>query len=128
MLAAVCRASVLCLGVITFTLPATAAPKKAAEAPKAEAPKTEKWITTWAASVQGPYPIGNPSAQPVLSSIITLPSGSYPASGFIRDYAFAANFVPVPIPAPEPSSWCLLGLGLGVLRQSRRRRGTECPC
>ena len=24
----------------------------------------DKWITTWAASVQGPYPVGNPSAQP----------------------------------------------------------------
>lgn len=23
-----------------------------------------KWVTTWVASVQGPYPIGNPSAQP----------------------------------------------------------------
>jgi len=27
---------------------------------------TEKWVTAWAASVQGPYPIGNPSAQPDL--------------------------------------------------------------
>jgi lysophospholipase L1-like esterase len=24
----------------------------------------QKWVTSWAASVQGPYPIGNPSAQP----------------------------------------------------------------
>src|SRR5215212_5404099 len=24
----------------------------------------EKWVTSWAASVQGPYPIGNPSVQP----------------------------------------------------------------
>src|SRR5262249_45158187 len=23
-----------------------------------------KWVTSWAASVQGPYPVGNPSAQP----------------------------------------------------------------
>jgi hypothetical protein len=73
-------------------------------------------------------PIFFPSAQPTLSSIITLPSGSYPASGFIRDYAFAANFVPTPPPAPEPSSWCLLGMGLGMLRRSRRRRGKECRC
>jgi lysophospholipase L1-like esterase len=28
------------------------------------APATDKWVTTWAASVQGPYPVGNPSAQP----------------------------------------------------------------
>src|SRR5260221_801146 len=24
----------------------------------------DKWVTAWAASVQGPYPVGNPSAQP----------------------------------------------------------------
>ena len=27
------------------------------------------WVTSWAASVQGPYPIGNPSAQPNLSLV-----------------------------------------------------------
>lgn len=69
-----------------------------------------------------------PSVQPVLSSIITLPSGSYTQpSGFIRDYAFAANFEPTPV-APEPSSWCLLGLGLIGLRHVRRRRGRVCEC
>jgi hypothetical protein len=73
-------------------------------------------------------PIFFPSAQPVLSSIITLPSGSYPASGFIRDYAFAANFEPAPPPAPEPSSWCLLGLGTIGLRHFRRRRARICEC
>ena len=26
----------------------------------------QKWVTSWAGSVQGPYPIGNPSAQPDL--------------------------------------------------------------
>jgi lysophospholipase L1-like esterase len=26
----------------------------------------QKWITSWAASVQGPYPVGNPTAQPDL--------------------------------------------------------------
>lgn len=66
-----------------------------------------------------------PSVQPVLASTIVLPSGSYPSSGFIRDYAFAANFEPTPIPAPEPTSLCLLALGLGLLRQSRRRSGVE---
>ncbi len=24
----------------------------------------QKWVVSWAASVQGPYPVGNPSAQP----------------------------------------------------------------
>jgi len=28
--------------------------------------KSGKWVTTWAASVQGPYPVGNASAQPDL--------------------------------------------------------------
>ncbi|MBV8589467.1 MAG: lysophospholipase [Acetobacteraceae bacterium] len=27
----------------------------------------QNWVTAWAGSVQGPYPVGNPSAQPVLS-------------------------------------------------------------
>ena len=27
---------------------------------------TERWVTSWAGSVQGPYPVGNPSAQPDL--------------------------------------------------------------
>src|SRR5438067_12910074 len=29
-------------------------------------PSAEKWVTSWTGSVQGPYPIGNPSAQPDL--------------------------------------------------------------
>ena len=32
-------------------------------APAAAQP-AEGWATSWAASVQGPYPVGNPSAQP----------------------------------------------------------------
>jgi len=33
-----------------------------------------KWVTTWTASVHGPYPIGNPSAQPNLSFAFPTPS------------------------------------------------------
>ena len=32
----------------------------------ASAQCTQKWVTSWTGSVQGPYPIGNPSAQPDL--------------------------------------------------------------
>jgi len=32
----------------------------------AAAQPAEKWVTSWTGSVQGPYPIGNPSAQPDL--------------------------------------------------------------
>jgi lysophospholipase L1-like esterase len=35
-------------------------------AASAPAHAQEKWVTAWAASVQGPYPVGNPSAQPDL--------------------------------------------------------------
>jgi lysophospholipase L1-like esterase len=42
--------------IVTLVLFPSAAP--------AQAP--EKWVTAWAASVQGPYPVGNPSAQPDL--------------------------------------------------------------
>ena len=32
-----------------------------------------KWITAWTASVQGPYPVGNPSAQPNLAAVFPAP-------------------------------------------------------
>jgi lysophospholipase L1-like esterase len=40
--------------VIAFVPPAT----------HAQTAGATKWVTSWAASVQGPYPVGNPSAQP----------------------------------------------------------------
>lgn len=33
------------------------------------APSEMKWVTSWAASIQGPYPIGNPSAMPDMSRV-----------------------------------------------------------
>jgi lysophospholipase L1-like esterase len=33
---------------------------------EAEAQQNQKWVASWAGSVQGPYPIGNPTAQPDL--------------------------------------------------------------
>ena len=48
----------------------------------AVAADAEHWVTSWAASVQGPYPVGNPSAQPNLS--LAFPS---PESG-ARDQSF----------------------------------------
>src|SRR5262249_39495498 len=33
----------------------------------------DKWITSWIASAQGPYPVGNPSAQPVLKFAFPAP-------------------------------------------------------
>ena len=34
----------------------------------------EKWVVSWAASVQGPYPVGNPSAQPDQRFAFPMPS------------------------------------------------------
>jgi lysophospholipase L1-like esterase len=34
----------------------------------------EKWVTSWIGSVQGPYPVGNPSAQPNLSAVFPTPA------------------------------------------------------
>lgn len=48
----------------------------------------EKWVTAWAASVQGPYPVGNPSAQPDLH--FAFPS---PATG-ARDQTFRLIVTP----------------------------------
>src|ERR1700683_5211667 len=41
-----------------------------------------KWVTVWTASVQGPYPVGNPSAQPDLSIAFS------PAADGARDQSF----------------------------------------
>ena len=35
---------------------------------------SDKWVTSWIGSVQGPYPIGNPSAQPHMEFAIPTPS------------------------------------------------------
>lgn len=34
----------------------------------------DKWVTSWAGSVQGPYPVGNPSAQPNMSLVFPEPA------------------------------------------------------
>ena len=34
----------------------------------------QKWVTSWIASVQGPYPTGNPSAQPNMSMVFPSPA------------------------------------------------------
>jgi lysophospholipase L1-like esterase len=46
------------------------------------APRPSHWVTSWAGSVQGPYPTGNASAQPNLSLVFPTP-----ASG-ARDQSF----------------------------------------
>src|SRR5476649_1764760 len=48
----------------------------------ATAAEQTHWVTSWAASVHGPYPVGNPSAQPNLS--LVFPSGETGA----RDQSF----------------------------------------
>lgn len=50
--------------LIAAALLAVAAAGTASAQQRAAAP-APKWVTSWAASVQGPYPIGNPSVQPV---------------------------------------------------------------
>ena len=54
------RRALICL---TSLIVAVAAP---AWAQSARLPAGQKWVATWAASVHGPYPSGNPSAQPDL--------------------------------------------------------------
>lgn len=47
-----------------------------------------RWVTSWAASVQGPYPVGNPSAQPDLSRVFPSPSAG------ARDQSFRLIVAP----------------------------------
>src|SRR5580765_6604930 len=51
---------------IVFVLCVTVGGCATAQAPQA-------WVTSWAASVQGPYPVGNPSAQPNLQEVFPSP-------------------------------------------------------
>jgi hypothetical protein len=50
--------------------------------------RTARWLTSWTASVQGPYPVGNPSAQPDLR--FALPN----AAGGARDQTFRLMVMP----------------------------------
>jgi lysophospholipase L1-like esterase len=54
----------------------------------AAAQAADKWTTSWAASVQGPYPIGNPSAQPVLKFAFPTPEAG------ARDQTFRLIMMP----------------------------------
>lgn len=54
----------LALATLATTLAAMLAMPGAASA-QGPAGAGQRWVTSWAASVQGPYPVGNPSAQPV---------------------------------------------------------------
>ena len=54
----------------------------------ASAQAADKWITSWIASAQGPYPIGNPSAQPVLKFAFPAPEAG------ARDQTFRLVLMP----------------------------------
>jgi lysophospholipase L1-like esterase len=54
----------------------------------APAQAADKWITSWVASVQGPYPVGNPSAQPVLKFAFPVPEAG------ARDQTFRLIVMP----------------------------------
>jgi len=43
------------------------------------------WVTSWAASIQGPYPIGNPSAMPDMSRVFPVPASGTQGA---RDQSF----------------------------------------
>lgn len=67
--------------VVASLLLALSSVLAATDAAAADEPKW-KWVVSWAGSVQGPYPVGNPSAQPDMK--LALPS---PETG-ARDQSF----------------------------------------
>ena len=48
----------------------------AAAPPPGQLPRGQVWVTTWAGSVHGPYPAGNPVAQPVLDRVFDAERGA----------------------------------------------------
>jgi len=59
-------------GALAAVLAQAVAGQALAQGAAASAP--EGWVTSWAASVQGPYPVGNPSAQPDQSFLFPDPA------------------------------------------------------
>ena len=58
------RPAILAL-LLSFAVPAAA-----------QLPKGQRWVTAWAAAVHGPYPAGNPVAQPVLDRVFDAQRGA----------------------------------------------------
>jgi lysophospholipase L1-like esterase len=73
---------------MTPTRALSAALLVAAFASPLPASAADKWVTSWAASVQGPYPIGNPSAQPVQKFAFPVPEAG------ARDQTFRLVVMP----------------------------------
>lgn len=46
----------------------------ASAAARQDPPRGQKWVASWTASPQGPYPSGNPSAQPALEAVFETPT------------------------------------------------------
>jgi lysophospholipase L1-like esterase len=73
---------------MTLTRALCAALLVAAFATPLPAQAADKWVTSWVASVQGPYPVGNPSAQPVLKFAFPTPESG------ARDQTFRLIVMP----------------------------------
>jgi lysophospholipase L1-like esterase len=63
-----------CCPVLVFFVLSLMTPAAAVEPQRGSAAPGQKWVTVWAASGHGPYPLGNASAQPDLS--FALPSAT----------------------------------------------------
>lgn len=68
----------LALGVLGCSLLACGGLAQPQPPRRAGAPPGQKWVASWTASPQGPYPVGNATAQPVLS--FAIPDSSKGAS------------------------------------------------
>jgi len=60
--------------VVKALLITVAASALVAAAPQRGAAPAQRWVAAWAASVHGPYPSGNPSAQPDLQLVFPAPA------------------------------------------------------
>ena len=67
---------------LVLLLLAPLAPMTADAQPVSRASSGQKWVVAWVGSIQGPYPVGNPSAQPEMK--LAFPSDEVGA----RDQSF----------------------------------------
>src|SRR5258708_12512471 len=98
-------ATALRLAIHALVLSVLAVPALAASpAAKQNQAAKQKWVASWAASAQGPYPAGNSAAQPELSFAFPIPAAGASDQSFrlMVKPALCANPVRLPFPTTFP--------------------------
>jgi hypothetical protein len=74
-----------------------------------------KWVVSWAASAQGPYPVGNPSAQPDQRVAFPVPAATLdPQTGGLKPEFVPDSTIGGPGDKLHPDRAGYLGMGMAI--------------